>query len=470
MILDVFWAGIEIFNWIVLAYFSLLNLTYLVTTVAAFAVIRRYVLRLKSVHVQDLLTSSGAPPVTIVAAAYNEQAVVADSVRSLLSLEYPDYRIFIVNDGSGDGTLAHLLEQFDMAPVAMVPMGSIATRPVRGVYRSRRHPDLFVIDKENGGAADARNVGFNYARTPLLCVIDADSLLERDALLRMVRPFLEHADTVAAGGIIRVANGCTVRSGFVRDVRLPGNLLARLQVLEYLRAFLSARVGWDALEANFIVSGAFGVFRRDAIVRAGGYDTSTIGEDMELTVRLQRAGHDSGRPQRIEFIPDPVCWTEVPETLRVLGRQRDRWHRGLLQVFDRHGDVVGNPRYGRLGMLAMPYLYFLELYGPLIEGAGYIAFIITVLFGEPSLLYVAAFLALALAFGVALSVAAVALEELIFRRYSRFSDLLRLLGLSVIEAFGYRQLNTWWRIRGTISYFRGIESWGRMERKGFGGA
>lgn len=462
-----FWESVRVFNWAVLGYFALLNLTYLITTLAAFGVIRRYTARLKSIHARDLLNSAGSPPITIVGAAYNEAATVVPAVRSLLNLEYPTYRICIVNDGSVDATLQLLIAAFDMEPVALFPTGRIPTRPVRGIYRSRTHRDLFVIDKENGGAADARNAGFNYVRTPLVCVIDADSLLERDALLRIARPFLEDRDTVAAGGIVRVANGCVIRSGFVREINMPRNLLAQFQVLEYLRAFLSARVGWDALGANFIVSGAFGVFRRDVLIDANGYDTSTIGEDMELTLRIQRRQHERKLPHRIDFIPDPVCWTEVPETVGQLGRQRDRWHRGLLQVFDRHRDMVGKPEYGRLGMIAMPYLFFLELYGPIIEVLGYAAFAIAVIFGDVSGAYIAAFIALAFAFGMALSVAAIALEELIFRRYGRFQDLLRLVGLALIEGLGYRQLNSWWRIRGTISYFRGITEWGVMVRRGF---
>lgn len=463
------WGFLHAFNWLVLGYFALLNVTYLVTTLAAFRVIRRYTQRLKTVQAHQLLAASGSPPITIVGAAFNEQATVVDAVRSLLNLEYPSYAIYIVNDGSKDDTLGVMQRAYEMEPVDLFPTGTIPTGRVRGVYRSRTHPSLYVIDKENGGAADARNTGFNYARTPLVCVIDADSLLERDSLLRIARPFLEDRDTVAAGGIIRVINGCTVESGFVTDIRLPKNLLARFQVLEYLRAFLSSRVGWDSLEANFLVSGAFGVFRRDVLIEANGYDRTTIGEDMELTLRIQRTQQDRGARHRVAFIPDPVCWTEVPETLSQLGRQRDRWHRGLLQVFERHRDMVGNPRYGPLGMVAMPYLFFLELYGPVIEVLGYIAFAITVIAGAATLPYVLAFTALAFGFGMALSIAAIALEELIFRRYARSTDLAQLFLLGIVEAFGYRQLNSWWRIRGTISYFRGINTWGTMERRGFRG-
>lgn len=467
MITEILAGLVGVFNWLILGYFAGLNIVYFATTIAAYFVIRRYLERLKSIHMQDLLTAAGAPPITVIAGAYNEEANVVQSVRSLLNLEYPEYRIHIVNDGSKDATLARMIEAYDMVPVTYFPTGSIPTVPVRAVYRSRAHPTLFLFDKANGGRSDALNVGVNYARTPLVCIIDADSLLERDALLRIVRPFLEDDSMIAAGGIIRVVNGCTVRHGFVRDVGLPRNTLAAFQVLEYLRAFLAARVGWGAIGATFIISGAFGAFRRSALVDAGGYDATTIGEDMELTLRLQRRAFEAGLPATVGFIPDPVCWTEVPESIAVLARQRDRWHRGLLQIFQRHRDMVGKPVYGRLGMVAMPYLYFLELYGPILEAFGYLAFFGVLLFGSPSLLYIGAFLALAFAFGMALSLSAIALEELIFRRHTRARDIVKLMGYAVIEAFGYRQLNTWWRIRGTISFFRGVTSWGEMTRRGF---
>lgn len=462
------WTVLAAFNYVVLGYFVLINAVYFTTSLFAFRALRRYALRMKSLDLTELMTEAGAPSITLIAPAYNEEATCVESVRSLLTLEYPDFEILVVNDGSSDGTLERLREAFNLVPAARIPTAHIPTAPVRTLYRSRRHPELWVVDKENGGKSDALNAGLNFCGTALFCAMDADSLLEREALLRIVRPFLEDQTTVAAGGILRIVNGCTVRDGQVTEIGLPRSLLARFQVVEYLRAFLAGRMGWDALDATLVISGAFGIFRRQTVADAGGYATDTVGEDMELVVRLHRHCREQGIPYRVSFVPDPVAWTEVPESLRVLGRQRDRWQRGLFQSLWRHRVMLLNPRYGRAGVLAYPYFFLLEMLGPVVEALGYVAFIVTVAMGWASLNYVVAFFLVAVVLGVVLSVAAVALEELSFRRYPRMTDLLRLFYLGVLENFGYRQLSTFWRFRGTISALRGKEGWGAMVRKGFG--
>lgn len=461
------WGTVEIFNYLVLAYFVLLNAVYLGTSLFAFGALRRYAARMKSLDLDDLIRGGTAPAITLVAPAYNEEPTCVESVRSLLTLDYPDFEILVVNDGSADQTLQRLIEAFNLAPAARMPTSDLPSQPVRQVYRSRRHPNLWVVDKENGGKADALNAGIAFCRTPLFCAMDADSLLERQALVRIVRPFLEDARTVAAGGILRIANGCVVKQGQVVDVRLPRNLWAQFQVLEYLRAFLSGRMGWAALDATLVISGAFGIFRRSVVVEAGGYATDTVGEDMELVVRLHRHCAEAGVPYRIHFVPDPVAWTECPESLSVLGRQRDRWQRGLFQSLTRHRVMLFNRRYGNAGLLAFPYFFFLEMCGPVIEGLGYVSFAVTVLSGRADPLYIQAFLGVAVALGMALSVAAVGLEELSFRRYPRTLDLVRLFALAILENFGYRQLSAWWRLKGTWSAIRKVEGWGRMQRKGF---
>lgn len=464
---ELVWAVVEAFNWVVLTYFILLNGVYLGTSLFAFRSLRRYALRLRSLDLTDLITSAGAPPISLVAPAYNEAITCVQSVRSLLTIEYPDYEVIVVNDGSSDETVAVLTEAFAFEPASRIPTASLETAEVRATYRSRTHPSLWLIDKENGGKADALNAGLNYCYTPIFCAMDADSILEPQALIRIIRPFLEDASTVAAGGILRIANGCTVEHGRITDVRLPGSLLAQFQVLEYLRVFLAGRMGWAAMDATLIISGAFGIFRRSAVVDAGGYATDTVGEDMELIVRLHRAGREAGTPHRIHFVPDPVAWTECPESVRVLARQRDRWQRGLFQSLMRHRKMLLNPRYGRVGMIAFPYFFFLEMLGPLIEALGYVSFTATIVAGRADWYLVGAFLAVAVALGGVLSLSAVALEELSFRRYPRFSDLIKLFGLAALENFGYRQINTWWRVQGMISAFRGVQSWGKMTRKGF---
>ncbi|MEQ9397839.1 MAG: glycosyltransferase [Longimicrobiales bacterium] len=464
---EVFWTVVDVLNWVVLIYFVLLNGVYLGTSLFAFSALRRYANRMKALDLGTLIASAGAPPITLVAPAFNEEPTCVESVRSLLSLEYTEYEIIVVNDGSNDGTLARLTEAFNLYPAARLPMASLPAQPVRQLLRSRRYRNLWVVDKENGGKADALNAGINFCRTPLFCAMDADSLLEPDALIRVVRPFLEDARTVAAGGILRIANGCVIKQGRVVDVRLPKSLLARFQVLEYLRAFLSGRMGWDALDATLVISGAFGVFHRQTVVDAGGYATDTVGEDMELVVRIHRHCSEKDIPYRIHFVPDPVAWTECPESMRVLGRQRDRWQRGLFQSLTRHRVMLLNRRYGKAGLLAFPYFYFLEMWGPVIEAAGYVAFAASIIAGRADPLFVAAFLMVAVVLGVSLSVSAVALEELSFRRYPRVSDLVRLFILGVAENFGYRQASTFWRLKGTISALRGVEGWGAMTRTGF---
>lgn len=466
--IESFWSAIQIFNYFVLGYFTVLHTVYLATSFFAFGALRRYALRMKSLDLSDLITSAWAPPITLVAPAYNEEATCVESVRSLLTLEYPEFDILVINDGSSDGTVERLTNEFNLVEASRIPTATLDSAHVRRILRSRRHPNLWVIDKENGGKADALNAGLNYCQTPLFCAMDADSLIEPQALIRIVRPFLEDSTTVAAGGVLRIANGCRVSGGRVVDVRLPTNFWAQLQVLEYLRAFLVARMGWDALNATLVISGAFGIFRRSVVVDAGGYSTDTVGEDMELVVRLHRYCRENSIPYRIHFVPDPVAWTECPESLAVLARQRDRWQRGLVQSLTRHQKMLFNPKYGRAGVLAFPYFYFLEMLGPVIELLGYLSFTATVLAGRAEWPIVIAFFAVAVVLGGALSLAAVALEELSFRRYPRLTDLLKLFSLAIAENFGYRQLSAYWRLKGLISAIRGVEGWGSMTRKGFG--
>ncbi len=459
-----------VLNTINLVYLFFLNTIYLLTSLISFGALRKYARRLKSVNIEHLLNSAGAPPISLLVPSYNEEATCVDSVRALLNLQYPEYEILVVNDGSKDNTLKRLTKEYQLEPVSRMPLTNIPTARVRRVYRSERFSNLWVIDKENGGKADALNTGLNFSHTPLFCAIDADSLIERDALLRVVRPFLENADTIAAGGIIRIANGCTVERGVVTDVRLPSSIWARFQVLEYLRAFLAGRMGWSVLGGTIIISGAFGVFRRSLVAAAGGYEKETVGEDMELIVRLHRYAREKKMKYDIAFIPDPVAWTECPEDLKFLANQRDRWQRGLMEALFKHRIMLFNPVYGRVGLLAYPYYFFFEMIGPVIELLGYISVVALALMGKLSLSFTIAFLLIAFVYGSIISVFAVALEELTFRRYQRISDLVQLMFTAVLENFGYRQLLTFWRVRGTLRRLTSRKTkWGKMERKGFRG-
>lgn len=407
-------------------------------------------------------------PISLLAPAYNESATVEENVRSLLALHYPLFEVIIINDGSTDDTLEVLKRAYDLRPVVRSFDLAVPHRPIRGLYGSPRHPRLLVVDKDNGGKADALNAGINVSRSPLFCAVDADSMLESDALLRAVQPFVEEPEqVVAVGGTIRVANGSTVRAGRVVNIALPRSILALLQVIEYLRAFLMARMAWSRINSLTLISGAFGIFRRSVALEVGGYSHGTVGEDMEIIIKIHRRMLERRCPYQIRFIPEPVCWTEVPESLPALGRQRSRWQRGALESFFKHRAMLFNPRYGRVGSLGLGHVLVVDVLGPLFEVLGY--FVIP-LFWALDLIawdYMLAFLALTFTFGIFISVGSLILEELELRRFPRPWDLAVLTGLAVLENFGYRQMNNLWRIRGWWQYLRGVRDWGSQVRTGF---
>jgi cellulose synthase/poly-beta-1,6-N-acetylglucosamine synthase-like glycosyltransferase len=458
---------LAVWEWAVLVYFVVVNSFYLALLVAAGSTMRRHSYILWEDTRERLLGSRVTPRISVLAPAYNEATTVAESVRALLTLRYPNLEVVLVNDGSPDDTLGILEREFDLAPVHPVFRRQVDSKPVRGLYRSRVKPELVVVDKENGGKADALNAGLNVASGDLMCAIDADTLIEADALLRMVRPFLESEDVVAAGGTIRVANGSTVRAGRVVAPAAPRGLLAGVQAVEYLRAFLFGRLGWNRLGGNLIISGAFGLFRRDAMIAAGGYVHDTVGEDMELVANLRRRGLEHGTASEVRFVPDPVAWTEVPESLRVLGRQRDRWQRGLTDVLWRHRRMIGNPRYGALGLVVMPYFVVVELLGPVVEALGLLTLAVGLPLGVVGGRFALLFFLAAYGYGLVLSMATLLLEDFGARRNERLSDRLIMLPWVVVESLGYRQLTVLWRLRGLASYLRGSKEWGSMTRKGF---
>ena len=451
----------------VLLYFLVLNTIYLVFSIVAFVRLRHHRRRWTARDLEGIIRSPATPAISIVAPAHNEEATLADSVQALLRANYPQFEVIVVNDGSTDGTLEVGVNAFGLLRAPVSQAQPIRTQAVRGIYQSIVHPNLVMIDKENGGKADAINAGINAARYPIVCVIDADSLLEEHSLTRAVLPFIEDPDTIAVGGIVRIANGCRVEHGRVTDVRLPQSHLAMFQTVEYLRAFLAGRVAQSAANGLLIISGAFGLFKRDAVVEVGGFRFDTVGEDMELVTRLQRLFRERRRRFRIVFQPEPTCWTQVPESTRGLARQRNRWQRGTLQVLGYHKGMLFNPRYGLVGMLAMPYYLIFEGAGPVIELTGYVLTAIAIPFGLIDWRFAELFFFASVAYGTLLSVAAVALEELSFRRYPAVTDLLKLTAYGILENFGYRQVATWWRVVGVIDYFRGRREWGAMKRKKF---
>jgi len=451
----------------VLAYFFAINAWYLILLVSALLELRRHMLLITDESRHLLLSSTLSPTISILAPAYNEEATIETSLRALLALQYPNLEIIVISDGSKDRTVQVLIDRFSLVPVKTIYEQRIKTKPVRMLYRSSTYPALVVVDKENGGKADALNVGLSFARGELVCAMDADTLIEGDGLQRMVRPFLYATDVVATGGTIRVVNGSEVKHGRVLKARVPTRLLPGVQVVEYLRAFLFGRLGWNRLGGNIIISGAFGLFQRDAVVNAGGYLHDTVGEDMELVLRLKRLSYETGGPGKIAFVPDPVAWTEVPESATVLGRQRDRWHRGLADVLWRHRRMMFNPRYGVTGLFVYPYYAFVELLAPLIEVIGLLTLGLGLAFGMLDWKFAALFYLTAYGLGTAMTAFTLILEDLSFHRYATFRDRALLFWWALLENLGYRQLTVYWRLRGLWKFIRGRKEWGAMERKGF---
>lgn len=451
-------------EWTILGYFVVLHLSYITLNIGAFASISRNTLRRADAALP--VTRELLPPITVIVPAYNEAATITATVRSLLQLTYPNFEIIVVNDGSTDETVDRLVSEFDLVPYAEAYRDRIPTLPVRRFLVGQHHRNLRVVDKDNGGGSDAVNVGINASRYPLVCRVDADSILQRDSLQRVARPFVEDPKTVASGGTVRILNGCEVRDGFLERQGLPRRPLELFQVVEYLRAFLFGRLGWASIDGLLVLSGAFGLFRKEVVVEAGGFRTDTIGEDMELVVRLHRTMARSGRPYRIAYVPDPICWTEAPSDVRSLGRQRIRWQRGLGESLAKNKDLLFAPGSRGAGWISYPFHVVFELFGPVFEALAYTLSIVAFAAGVIDGRTFAAFLFVSIGLGLVFSASALVLEELSFHVYPRGRDLAVLMLAAIAENFGYRQLNAWWRMVGFVRWAGGAEGhWGHVVRR-----
>ncbi len=456
------------FNVFVLGYFIALNSIYLILFLISLVYVLKFVRRTFFSDYRQIMQSDMTWPISVLIPAHDEEKTIVETVRSLLMINYGEFEIIVVNDGSTDKTLTALIDAYELRRTDRPYKHAIPTTPVRAVYGSLVHPNITVVDKEQGGKSDALNVGINLARYPLFCSIDADSIIEDNALLRVVKPFMEKPiETVAAGGIVRIVNGCEVKDGRVTRIALSDRALPILQVVEYLCAFLTGRVGWSNLQSLLIISGAFGIYKKMEVIEIGGYTHDTDTEDLELVVRLHEHMRRKKQPYRVVFVPDPVCWTEAPETLSVLARQRNRWHRGLLQTLWVHKRMLFNPKYGSVGLFAFPYFAIFELLGPFIETLGYVAVIVSYLVGILDVQFFLMFFAVAILYGMFLSIAAILLEEISFRRYPGWIDLTKLLAYGVIENFGYRQVLSAMKVKAFWDTIRRRRAWGHMPRRGF---
>jgi cellulose synthase/poly-beta-1,6-N-acetylglucosamine synthase-like glycosyltransferase len=467
LVRDILWVT----DWAILAYFVALNSSYLVLICLAGVEFSKHLRRAPFSGADDMFRSPLTLPVSLIVPAHNEGAGIVAAVQAMTALRYPRYEIVVVDDGSTDDTFDRLREQFDLVEVPRVVPGEVPYRSqVLSVHVARDNPEtLTVVRKTNGGKSDALNVGINLSRHPLVCMVDADSVLDPDALLSVAKPFGDDPLRVAAcGGVVRIANGCTVVGGRVVDVRMPRRWLLRIQVVEYLRAFLMGRTGWSRLGGLVVISGAFGIFRRDLVVRIGGMAHDTIGEDAELVVRLHHYLRERGEDYRVIFVAEPVSWSEAPASLQVLGRQRRRWHRGIAEILRKHRGMIANPRYGRIGLIALPYYVVFELLAPFIELAALVLVPLGLWVDAVDLDFAWRFALVAYGYGLLVSLVSLFIEEVSFHRYPRWSDLWRGVLAAVLENFGYRQLLALWQVAGAASAWRGRQAvWGSMQRQGF---
>lgn len=467
---------IKILNILIFVYACMLFISYIVTALMSTSELKKYHTRNRLPDFIRILSFPKLPSISVVAPAYNEASTIIENINCLLSLKYPDFEVVIINDGSKDDTLRKIISYFNLIKTDSSYEQALVTKKIRGVYKSQNiaYNHLTIIDKENGGKADALNAGLNYITSDLFLAVDVDTILEPDALLRMVKPFIEETKVkvIASGGVIRVANSCEVANGRIVKVNFPKNIWAKYQTIEYFRAFTLGRMAWSRINGLLIISGAFGMFDRKTALDAGGYDTQTVGEDLELVVRMRRYMHEVTKEKyKVAFIPDPLCWTEVPESLKMLSRQRNRWTRGAIETIRKHLKMVFNPKFGRIGMISFPYWIFFEWLAPLIQVVGVAYVIILTFLGLIDFYAFLTMMLFVLTFAVMYVFYAILLESIYYNKYNNLRYLTTTLFLSVLEVFVYQPMNTFFSLQGNIDYFfrkKNRHAWGNMQRKGFG--
>ena len=492
-------AAVRILEVVIIGYFVLYNTINLFLLLVAWIQVR-FFLRIKAIgSLEALYSSSSTPAVTIVVPAYNEQETIVESIRALMNLYYPRYEIVIINDGSTDDTVKELKAAFGFSRRKLGYESLIPTCRIRDTFEVDPTGDvtrLVLLDKDNGGKADALNAGLNAALAPFVCCIDADSILGRNSLLEVMQPMVEDPEGIAAcGGQVGVANGCTIEDGRVVDVRLPRNWLAKFQIVEYMRSFTAGRTALVSLNSLLILSGVSAVFRKSLLFEVGGFlsgrltsrivteyvggSKETVCEDMEIIVRLQRYLLEKEIPARIHFLPYPMTLSQVPERVRDFGRQRDRWFRGLAQVLFYHRKMLFNPRYKQVGLFAMPYQFLFEFLGPLVEIFGYVLLPLLFLAGVVSIEYLLLFFTVSILYGTLLSIAAVLMgvwtegrvadgrNSVSLFRYGGFGNALTLVTFATLSMLGYRQMQLYYLSKGFVGFLQGRQTWGKFKRGRF---
>lgn len=447
-------------------------LSYILLSVISAEETIEYMKKNSFVNYNEILSSTISPSISIIAPAYNESLNIIENVRSLLSCHYVNYDVIIVNDGSKDDSLEKLIETYDLVQVNYLINDKIKTKPLRrGIFKSNNpaFEKLTIIDKENGGKADALNFGLNISESDYVACIDVDCLLLENALQKMIKPFLEATEykVIATGGVIRIANSCTIKDGKLIEVNLPKKMLEKAQILEYLRSFLLGRMAWSRLNGLLVISGAFGLFDKKIAIEVGGYDTNTVGEDMELIVRMRRRMEEQHRRYKVAYIPDPLCWTEAPDNYKIFISQRNRWTRGTIETLVKHRKIGFNRKYRSLGLMSYPYWLIFERFAPIFEVIGILYFGTLILLNEVRWDYTFAFFILGYLFAVIFSIVAIYSEELTYHQYKKKGTGYKLIVLCFLEPFVLHPFILYAAIRGNLDYyFNKKKKWGEMTRKG----
>lgn len=468
-----------LFN-VILEYINIVFMMFTITLFVIFSTMG-YLSTRNSIHykkknsfgdLSKIMASPLAPSITIIAPAYNEGLTIVENIRSLLSLQYVNYEVMVINDGSKDDTMEKMISAYDLVKIDRNTDPELKSKPIRAIYKSsqRSFSKLTVVDKDNGGKSDALNTGIQLSESKYVGCIDVDCLLMPDSLLHVVKSFFQRSKkrVIAVGGVVRVANSCKIDGGALEEIRMPKSWLAKFQLLEYTRSFLLGRMAWGRLDSLLIISGAFGFFDREIALAIGGYDTKTVGEDMEIIFRMRKYMHERREPYTIEYIPDPLCWTEVPEDLKIFIGQRDRWSRGNLETLFKHKEMFFNSKFGRLGLLSYPYWFFYEWLAPILEVTGLISIVLFYYLGILNIDFFIAITVMVYAFAIMFSFYAILWEVYTYNQYNKTRDILTLMLFALIEPFIYHPIVTFSAIKGNYKKLFNVRSgWGNITRKGF---
>ena len=480
----------------VFVYGTSLLLAYGMLAIMSLISIRRYMKKNATADLNILVESPLAPGISVIAPAFNESVTIVQNVRSLLTFNYPKFEVIIINDGSTDDTLEKLIEEFNLEHVDYAFRPKLNCQPILRVFKSNNaaYEKLMVIDKVNGKSkADASNAGINLSSYDYFLCTDVDCILEKDTLIKLIKPFMDEETTkikevgepceecgfqhikedfkrvIATGATLRMVNSCDVDGGLITRVRPPKRFLPRFQEMEYIRAFVLGKMGWDLINSVPNVSGGLGMFDKEIAIKAGGYDSKSFGEDMDLITRMCGLMRASDRKYSVRYVPETLCWTEGPTTLKVFGRQRSRWARGLAQIMSIHRKILFNPRFGRLGLIVFPYNFLFELMAPLVEFTGILYYIYLIWTGQINWPYAVILIIFVYTYSVMITTLALLWDQITFKYYKTWGEVIGLCTMAFFEPFVYHPLILFFSLKGYFNFVTGRKHvWGNMQRQGFG--